>query len=365
MPPSRAADILLVGALAAASCSGCARPAPSTPAPTAETADAVASAQPLEIGAPVPRIDVAHWLDRPPATAALGPGRVVVLEFVASWCPHCRAAVSDLNGLWRRYADRGVTFVAVTHESADDARSMLVPGSAAADDVPAFPVGADPDLSTHAGYLDAFGEQGVPTVFLVGQDGRLEWVGHPDILEEPLRQVVEGTWDRAAFADRLARLAPLTARVFDILDAFPADKAAAVRAYRDLVAEHAGRAAELNEIAWLLVEASTDVPVDGDPAVAECFAAAEAAVAESLRLVPDDGNTLDTLAHLQARRGDIATAVETQRRAAANPGLFAPRIRRYLGELEARIATVGGRSAPAPPAVLPGDRDDHRRPVTR
>lgn len=341
MPAPRAADILLLGALVAASCGGCARPGPSTSGPPLESAPAAAPAEPLLIGSPVPRIDVAHWLNDPPPPTAFDPGRVVVLEFVASWCPHCREVVPALNALRSVYADRDVTFVAVTHESADDARSLLASDGGTAGDVPAFPVGADPDLSTHAGYLDAAGEQGVPTVFLVGRDGRLEWTGHPDILEEPLRQVVEGTWDRAAFADRLARLDPLTARVFDILDAFPADRAAAVRAYRDLVAEHAGRAAELNEIAWLLIEASTDVPVDGDPAVAELFAAAEAAVEESLRLAPDDGNTLDTLAHLQARRGDLAAALATQRRAAANPGLFGPRIRRYLGELEGRVAARG------------------------
>lgn len=346
MPPFRAPDILLLGALVAAPCVGCSRPGPSTAVPAAQpgvaTPDMAAPSQPLSIGSSVPGIDVAHWLNQPPATDALEPGRIVVIEFVASWCPHCRAAVPELNGLWRRYAEQGVTFVAVTHESVDDARSLVEPGTGdTAGPVPAFPVGADPDLSTHAGCFDAVGEQGVPTVFLVGRDGRLEWIGHPDILEEPLRQVVEDTWDRAAFADRRARLAPLTTKVFDILDAFPADKPAAVRAYRDLVAEHAGRADELNEIAWLLVEAAASVPIDGDPSVAELFATADAAVEESLRLDPDDGNTLDTLAHLQARRGDLATALATQRRAAANPGLFAPRIQRHLAELEARVASQG------------------------
>ncbi|MFM7041533.1 MAG: redoxin domain-containing protein [Planctomycetaceae bacterium] len=346
MQPGRPVPIAILGVLLATGGAGCSRPA-------TESADARAPlrdlppaepAEPLGIGDLAPRIDVAQWLTRPAPTLRFEPGEVAVVEFVTSWCPHSRAVVPSLNALQRRYAGRGVTIVAVTHEPADDAREILAirPGGDGAD-VPEFPVGCDPDLSTHAGYLDAVREDGVPTAFLIGKDGRLEWYGHPEILEEPLRQVVEGTWDRTAFAERHARLAPLAPRVVAILDAFDADKPAAVRAYRDLVTEHAGRAAELNEIAWLLVEASEGVDIGKDPAIGEIVAAAVAAVEESLHLVPDDGNTLDTLAHLQALRGDLTAALATQRRAAANPGLFAPRIRRYLAELEARVPSAAAK----------------------
>lgn len=347
MQPGRPARIAILGVLlAAGGWAGCSRPATDSVDARSTLRDLPPAepAEPLEIGDLAPRIDVAQWLTRPAPALRFDQGEVAVVEFVTSWCPHSRTVVPSLNALHRRYADRGVTIVAVTHEPAEDAREILTAKPAGdGDDVPQFPVGCDPDLSTHAGYLDAVREDGVPTAFLIGKDGRLEWYGHPEILEEPLRQVVEGTWDRTAFAERRARLAPLAPRVVAILDAFDADKPAAVRAYRDLVAEHAGRAAELNEIAWLLVEASEGVDVGRDPAIGEIVAAAVAAVEESLQLAPDDGNTLDTLAHLQALRGDLTAALATQRRAAANPGLYAPRIRRYLAELEARATSAAAK----------------------
>lgn len=307
-------------------------PTPTTSGPVIEPGFPI---EPLAIGDAAPPIDVAHWLTPPPPSRALEPAGIVVVVFVASWCPHCRAVVPELNRLQRAHAGQDVAIMAVTHEPPADAREFVEAPDGFA---PEFPVGSDPDLSTHAGYFDAVRESGVPTAFLVGPTGRLEWYGHPEILEEPLRQVMEGVWDREASADRIARLGPLTDLVDAILDRFDADRPAAVQAYRDLVGRHASQADELNEIVWALLAASENVRIDANPEVGELFAVATAALDESLRLAPDDGNALDTLAHLQTKRGDLAAALATQRRAMANPGLHGPRIRAYLAELEARAA---------------------------
>ncbi len=39
----------------------------------------------------------------------------------------------------------------------------------------------------------------IPMSYIVGRDGKLEWMGHPGEIEEPLKQVLDGSWDRAAF----------------------------------------------------------------------------------------------------------------------------------------------------------------------
>ena len=50
--------------------------------------------------------------------------------------------------------------------------------------------------------MQAAGQNGIPTAFLVGKTGLIEWIGHPMTMDKPLAQVVAGDWDRSAFAEQ-------------------------------------------------------------------------------------------------------------------------------------------------------------------
>jgi cytochrome c biogenesis protein CcmG/thiol:disulfide interchange protein DsbE len=61
-----------------------------------------------------PEIEVARWLDAPPATLASLRGRVVVLEFWATWCEPCQQTMPKLRALQDKFRDRGLVVVGLT-----------------------------------------------------------------------------------------------------------------------------------------------------------------------------------------------------------------------------------------------------------
>ena len=90
-------------------------------------------------------------------------GRVVILNFWASWCLECRAEMPRLERLHRAYAARGLAIVGVN--AREDARAVR---RHAEELGLTFPLVLDPDGKINALY----GVIGLPTSFVVGRDGR-------------------------------------------------------------------------------------------------------------------------------------------------------------------------------------------------
>jgi thiol-disulfide isomerase/thioredoxin len=103
-------------------------------------------------------------LDGRPFTLASLKGRVIVLDFWASWCVPCRKSFPFLDDLQNRYAKDGLRVVGVTLEEDDDAVTGFLSS------VPVnFTIVRDP--SEKAG--DAFGVVAMPTTFLIDGEGRV------------------------------------------------------------------------------------------------------------------------------------------------------------------------------------------------
>lgn len=89
-------------------------------------------------------------------------GRVVVVDFWASWCEPCRRSFPTLDDLARRYAARGVTVVGVSVDD-DPANFQRFVRELR----PSFPVVHD---ASHQ-IAERWGPASMPTTYVIGRDG--------------------------------------------------------------------------------------------------------------------------------------------------------------------------------------------------
>ncbi len=93
-------------------------------------------------------------------------GKVVLLDFWATWCPPCIAMLPTLDRMYRAWGPRGVAFVAINSDgggiTADELKRFLVEHP-----IP-YPVVLDEARVGHLYKVEA-----LPTLVVVGRDGRV------------------------------------------------------------------------------------------------------------------------------------------------------------------------------------------------
>ncbi len=66
------------------------------------------------VGQPAPEIEVKEWISGEPATLAALRGKVILLEFWATWCKPCEQMFPKLKQLADEYGARGLNIIALT-----------------------------------------------------------------------------------------------------------------------------------------------------------------------------------------------------------------------------------------------------------
>jgi thiol-disulfide isomerase/thioredoxin len=155
------------------------------------------------IGDKAGAVDVSDWVKGAPVDLSRGRGsNVFVVEFWATWCPPCRISIPLLTDLQRQYRDKGLVVVGISNEEPE----LVKPFVAQMGDQMNYSVAVDREGVTHARYMDQYELQGIPTAFVVNQEGRVVWVGSPLTgLSNAVAQVLAGKLDLAESTREFAR----------------------------------------------------------------------------------------------------------------------------------------------------------------
>jgi cytochrome c biogenesis protein CcmG/thiol:disulfide interchange protein DsbE len=85
---------------------------------------AVLGADPPALGRPAPKLVVAQFDGQVFDLAALR-GKVVIVNFWASWCAPCRAEMPRLDAFYRRYHARGLVLLGLSVDEAADVGAVV------------------------------------------------------------------------------------------------------------------------------------------------------------------------------------------------------------------------------------------------
>ncbi len=342
----------------------------------------------LNIGSEAPSIDIEHWVSDNdgefPHVTKFEKDHIYIVEFWATWCGPCIAAMPHIAETQEKYADDKVQVISVSDEDLETVNEFLERKVRGQDEqtyaelTGTYCLTTDTDKSVKKDYFYAAKRTGIPCAFIVGKSGLIEWIGHPMAMDKPLAKIVNDEWDREEFAveykkemekrakeAKIRRKRATAMRSVDkimqddgeeaaiakldelIMDEDLAEmKQVFVEMRIQLIVENQTEGAAdalktfakenksspmLNELAWGLYErqvAEKDVP---DDLLKAALSTAE--IAE--KSAPKNGAVLDTLAHLvYLVEKDIDRAIEVQKKAVKNAGNQIDDIQPFLDQLE-------------------------------
>ncbi|NJD29702.1 MAG: TlpA family protein disulfide reductase [Chloroflexi bacterium] len=152
----------------------------------------------LEVGAQAPELAVELEaggrfeltdLDGNPIRLADLRGKVVWLNFWASWCPPCQFETPILRTLDRRYRDRGLALVGIqVQQTLEDGRQYAQRYGLE------YPIGAD--VAAHI--FRAYHVFALPTQFFIDPEGRIRQIVNGPLSEEAAAAIIEALLPPAA-----------------------------------------------------------------------------------------------------------------------------------------------------------------------
>jgi len=310
-----------------------------TAAPPSQAQQSPGPPRKLEIGMPAPPLMIDTWVKGEPVEK-LEKGHPYVVEFWATWCGPCRQTIPHLTELQKKYGDK-LTIIGISSEpkGLPEVKPFVEKMGAKMD----YRVAFDKGGGTNNAWMVAAGQQGIPCSFVVDQEGKIAFIGHPGLLDGILDEVVAGTWDVNVYRIRQEKIKEVEARLQAAAQAQDAGKmieglddlmvvdptrhdAAAIKKFELLLfglhnyddgyqwatqlvdIMFKDRPDMLNAIAWAIVDGKGLEQRDLDLALRAATRAEDLTDGSNM-------DVLDTLARVHFEKGNITKAVTIQEQA--------------------------------------------------
>lgn len=196
----------------------------------------------LHIGDVAPAIKYSKWIKGEPLTS-FNSNKIYVLEFWATWCGPCRAAMPHLTKLQKQYEGK-ILIIGVDiweDEKKGEPYETFLPKVEEFvkqnTDNMGYPLFADNnDQYMGNNWMKAAGQQGIPSTFIV-KNGKIIWIGDPMALDTTLPAILDHTYNMAAFRTKFENSADASQKmVNEWLDATkPVREALAVQEYKKAI----------------------------------------------------------------------------------------------------------------------------------
>ena len=322
----------------------------------------------IRIGVKAPSLDIEYWISDDDGfylhTEEFEDDTIYVIDFWGlQWRPTI-LTLPQMAEIQKKFKDDNVQVISIGQNKLDQVEKFLDRKLSNVKEGPntfrkiteSFCLTCDPDNSVFKDYFIAARRTQLPTSFIVGKDGKIEWIGHRLNMQDVLQQLVDDKWDRDAFAktydeglrkeglmlkfgsampreaDDEARLKYIEEKIgeseFELIKYELSmlrvrllirmkDKKAGdtLRKFADDFTKDEDSAIELNNMIWEyyeLYEKGEDVD---DELLKACLYAAKVAI----KFAPKSGAVNDTVAHfVYVVEEDLDQAIEWQRKAVAN-----------------------------------------------
>ncbi|SVC44954.1 uncharacterized protein METZ01_LOCUS297808 [marine metagenome] len=115
-------------------------------------------------GKPAPKLALKGWINAKPMSLEKLKGKIIVLDFWATWCGPCIASIPHTNEMMEQYANKGVVFIGVCAQRGAEKMGDTVKQRGIK-----YPVAED------AGTIDAYKANSYPDYYIIDRDGVLRW----------------------------------------------------------------------------------------------------------------------------------------------------------------------------------------------